>query len=260
MCLRHGISLMIITILFSTLCRAQENYNNNFPLLIGPYLGQKPPGKIPEIFAPGIVSSKHQEHSSLSFSPDGKEMWWSRWRLPYDHEKYPQVIMFMKYKNSSWSQPKVAPFSGKYREGSPTFSPDGMRIYFYSHRPLDKDSETINDNDIWYIKRTKNGWDELINIGEPINTPFVEATPCLAANGNIYFTSDRNQSNKIKRNNDLFVSKFTNGIYGEPESVSAEINTPWARESFPYVAPDESYIIFSRDSRKVRFRRECHCG
>jgi hypothetical protein len=30
---------------------------NDFPKLTGPYLGQKPPGMKPEIFAPGIVST-----------------------------------------------------------------------------------------------------------------------------------------------------------------------------------------------------------
>ena len=30
----------------------------NFPVLKGPYLGQKPPGLTPEIFAPEIISSE----------------------------------------------------------------------------------------------------------------------------------------------------------------------------------------------------------
>lgn len=33
--------------------KAQQS---DFPKLTGPYLGQKPPGTTPEIFAPGIVS------------------------------------------------------------------------------------------------------------------------------------------------------------------------------------------------------------
>ena len=45
--------------------------------LKGPYLGMKPPGKVPELFAPGIVSTLFHEHSFLSFSPDGSEIYWT---------------------------------------------------------------------------------------------------------------------------------------------------------------------------------------
>ncbi|MBE0664402.1 MAG: hypothetical protein IH584_01170 [Candidatus Aminicenantes bacterium] len=41
-----------------------------FPKLTGPYLGQKPPGTTPELFAPGIVSTGLNELNSV-FSPDG---------------------------------------------------------------------------------------------------------------------------------------------------------------------------------------------
>ena len=47
--------------------------NTNFPILKGPYLGQEPPGLKPEIFAPGIISTKKFKEFSGTFSPDGKE-------------------------------------------------------------------------------------------------------------------------------------------------------------------------------------------
>ncbi|OGU56845.1 MAG: hypothetical protein A2V66_10685 [Ignavibacteria bacterium RBG_13_36_8] len=245
--MRKQITKFCLVLFTTIIINAQQS---DFPKLTGPYLGQKPPGMKPEIFAPGIISSEHQEHSSLSFSPDRKEMWWSRWHLPRDFDKYPQEIMFIKYEKEMWSKPMAAPFSGIYRDGGPAFSPDGNRIYFYSRRPVHRDSVGMNDNDIWYVERIKNGWSQPVNLCQPVNTPFVEATPCLAANGNLYFTSDRNQYVDPTGNNDLFVSKFIDGKYTEPESVSDSINTSSARESFPYIAPDESYIIFSRDNRK----------
>ena len=237
--------LLSITFIFSSHAQQKE-----FPVLKGPYLGQKPPGMTPEIFAPGIVSSEHQEHSSLAFSPDGKETWWSRWHLPHDLDKYPQVIMYITYDNGRWSMPKVAPFSGKYRDGGPSFSPDGNRIYFYSRRPLHEDSETMHDNDIWYVERIPDGWSQPINLGLLVNSSHVDATPSLATNGNLYFTSNRVQYDDPTGNNDIFVSDFVNGHYTEPKGLGTAINTPYARDSFPFIASDESYIIFSRDSRR----------
>jgi cytohesin len=46
-----------------------------FPVLTGPYLGQKPPGEEPEIFAPGIVSTMGMQHGPAVFSSDGREVY-----------------------------------------------------------------------------------------------------------------------------------------------------------------------------------------
>jgi Tol biopolymer transport system component len=239
-----GVLLSIIFVLNS------NSQQDDFPVLKGPYLGQKPPGMTPEVFAPGIVSSEHQEHSSLSISPDGKEMWWSRWRLPHDHDKYPQVIMFIKVENGRWSQPRVAPFSGKYRDGGPAFSFDGNKIFFYSRRPLDEKTNAMHDNDIWYVERTGDIWSQPMNLDSTVNSSFMDGTPSLAANGNLYFTSNRNQYDDPIGNNDIFVSEYRDDDYVEARGLSSAINTPYARESYPFIAPDESYIIFSRDSRR----------
>ena len=238
-------SAILLVLIFNS-CASQSN----FPILKGPYFGQKPPGRIPEIFAPGIVSSEHQEHSSLSISPDGKEMCWSRWRLPHDLDKYPQVIMFIRYENGKWSQPKAAPFSGNHRDGSPAFSPNGNKIFFYSRRPLEEWTDKMHDNDIWYVERTQDGWSQPISLGSTVNSPYVEATPSLAANGNLYFTSNRVQYDDPIGNNDIFISEYGDAGYTEPKGLGTAINTSHARDCFPFIAPDESYIIFSRDSRR----------
>lgn len=235
-------------------CNLKEN--SDFSELEKLFSSQKKPDTIPEIFALGKVSSNNQEHSSLSFSPDGKELWWSLWSIPHDLDKKPQIIKYIRFENGKWSEPRTAPFSGKYRDGSPVFSPNGERIYFYSRRPLNKESNEMHNNDIWYIEKTDNEWGDPINLGDPINTPFVEAAPSLSANGNLYFVSNRNQYKNHTGNNDIFVSVIKNGQFSHPIGISDSINTDYARESFPFIAPDESYIIFSRDSRQ--FDKEGH--
>ncbi len=40
--------------------------------ITGEYLGQKKPGSTPELFAPGILFNTHRPHGSITFSPDGK--------------------------------------------------------------------------------------------------------------------------------------------------------------------------------------------
>jgi hypothetical protein len=251
--MKRNMTIFCLLVLSATCLLSQQS---DFPKLTGPYLGQKPPGTTPEIFAPGVVSSEHQEHSSLAFSPDGKEMWWSRWRLPLDMDNYPQVIMFIRHENGAWGRPKMAPFSVKYRYGGPAFSPDGNRIYFYSRRPLQDGSEMSPDSNIWYVKRSRDGWSRPVKLGPAVNSSGMDATPSLAANGNLYFTSDRVQYDDPTGNMDIFVCEFHDGDFTEAKGLGPAVNTPYARDYCPFIAPDESYIIFGRDSR--RFDAEGH--
>lgn len=51
---------------------------SDFPIPIGPYLGQKPPGMTPEIFRPGIVSLSEAVEYGMAFTPDGQEFYFNR--------------------------------------------------------------------------------------------------------------------------------------------------------------------------------------
>jgi len=48
------------------------------------YFGLTPPGLIPEVFAPGIVSdSNWAEHCQVAVSPTGDEIYWSAWTADF---------------------------------------------------------------------------------------------------------------------------------------------------------------------------------
>ena len=68
---RQSAAFMLLFCLILIIGCAQKE---DFPVHKGPYLGQKPPGMTPEVFAPGIISTEHKEHSTLAFSPDGTEI------------------------------------------------------------------------------------------------------------------------------------------------------------------------------------------
>jgi hypothetical protein len=87
-----------------------------FPKLEGRYLGQKIPDTIPEIFALGIISSVWGLHSSLAFSPDGNEVYWSP-MIEIPGQTYSEGgIWYMKRINNQWTPPEPAPFSGRERQ------------------------------------------------------------------------------------------------------------------------------------------------
>jgi hypothetical protein len=96
--------------------------------LTGDYLGQRPPGETPQLFAPGVVSTC-KEHSAAMFTPDGTEMYFGR--------MFPAAIYFMQRTDGGWTEPEVAPFSGQYNDLYPFLSADGQTLAFSSNRPAE---------------------------------------------------------------------------------------------------------------------------
>lgn len=92
--------LLILFFLISGAVSAMEQ-SKDFPVLKGPYLGQKPPDTTPEIFAPGIITLEEFIEFKGAFSPDGKEYYFYRHSLP----EYIPTLFFTKVENGVWTEP-----------------------------------------------------------------------------------------------------------------------------------------------------------
>ena len=75
----------------------------DFPALEDRYLGQKPPSLIPELFAPGLVSTEKYRETVVTFLPDMKELSFTR----FDGENREPTLFVMQYKNHSWSRKSI---------------------------------------------------------------------------------------------------------------------------------------------------------
>ena len=229
MYLKFRIILVIFSLTFFTICQAQENKKDksDFPVLTGPYLGQNPPGMIPEPYVPNLLPDKYWWHSAPAFSLDGKEVYFSAF---IKSEAYSERIMYMKLENGRWTPPKVAPFS-EYFEGGPCFTPDGNKIFYSSARPLAKGGKPREDRDIWYVERTPDGWSEPKHTS--FNTDTWEDRVYISDLGNIYY----------KSNNDIYRVKMVDKGFSQPEKLSDAINSEYGEQD-PCIAPDESFMIF----------------
>lgn len=152
------------------------------------------------------------------------------------------VIMKIKNVNGIWNDPEISSFSGQYTDLEPFLSPDNLRLYFASNRPISKDSTTTKDFDIWYVERksTHSTWSEPINIGAPVNTQADEFYPSVAKNNNLYFTCI---IDSLDSSDDIFKSEWRNNSYSKPQLLGNGVNTKGA-EFNAFIAPDESYLIF----------------
>jgi len=193
-------------------------------------------------FLPQVFSS-FPNVRDIAISNDGNEMYFTLQSLQSEFS----AILCTKKTNNKWSKPEVATFSGKSKDLEPFLSSDGLRLYFASNR-LKDNKDSIADFDIWYVQRknVKDKWSEPINMGEPINTIENEFYPCITKSNNFYFTCD---ANTTKGKDDIFISKWNNGKYEVPVSLTDSINSD-GFEFNAFVAQDESYMIYTCYNKK----------
>ncbi len=197
------------------------------------YPDPEEPGLTAELFAEGLISTPYNERD-MTFSPDMKELYWS-FKTPSFY-----TILKMGRENNRWSLPEVAPFSGRYFDIEPCFSPDGQRLYFASNRPLEQEKEP-GDFNIWYVEKNAGGWGNPIYAGPEINSDKNEFYPSFTSDGSLYFCAAREGG---IGGEDLYVSTFENGAYSDAVNLGDSINTE--KDEFnAFVAPDGSWIIFT---------------
>lgn len=192
----------------------------------------------PAVFADGVVSTGEFD-SHPAFTPDGSSLYFVRSTPNFNL----WTLVWTKFERGKWGTPEVASFSGQYSDADPFITADGSRLYFISNRPVAGKSTT--DLDVWVIEKNATGWGEPKNAGAPINSPGNEWYPTLAANGTMYFGSDREGG---KGRTDIYRSRLVNGKYTEAENLGDVINTQF-NEFEPLIAADESYLILMTGGR-----------
>jgi len=200
---------------------------SNFSELKGPYLGQKPPGTNPEIFAPGIISLPDIfEHSAAIFSPDKSEVYWSG--KPNGARYY--KIYFMKMINGRWTKRQAASFNSNYNNHLPVFSPDGNKLFFNT------------ESDICFVERQGDDWSGVTKISSVINSAVSDYLHTLMEDGSAYIRR-YHPNEQLGKRSIIYISRKINGNYTEPEKLDENINSNDAEELAVFVAPDESYMI-----------------
>ena len=201
-----------IVLMLSILTISSQSYGQDeFPVLEGPYLGQKPPGSTAEVFAPGIVSTEHYEIFGV-FAPGMKEFYFVRG----GDEGEKQKLIVFKSENNRWRSSVVGP-----RAGEPAISPDGKTMHLGRR----------------YMERSETGWSEVKSLGAPFEEmPIMRLS--ASSKGTYYFDEASRDGNGSIR-----YSRLVDGKREEPKVLGEEINGgKWI--AHPFIAPDESYIIF----------------
>jgi len=197
------------------------------------YMGQTPPGLEPRIFAEGVISTSARELNSV-FAPDGSLFLFTR---RDDTDTY--RIMETRNGPGGWSSPSVTPFTLRDGGVDPAFSWDGRHLFFGSGR-----TGTLGDADIWEVELEPDGrWGEPRNLGAPVNTPDNENHASPVRDGTLYFHSGGHAG---LGESDIFRAAVSGDEYSDPVNLGAAVNSE-ASDFDPFVAPDQSYLIFASD-------------
>lgn len=224
------IVITFVLTLFLNACKTKDGKtnNNNSTTIDSPYFGQKPPGLIPEIFAPGIISISGRHEMGVSFSPNLDEMYFAvqkKTGIPAD-------IYFSKLEDKKWTPFKKANFTKGKKAGEmkPNVSYDGKKIYFTAY------NDDFTDTSIWYVNCLNNGWSDAIKLDSPLNEHEV-MTSTFAKNGDLYYT---NISKKFR----TYYAPNINGKY--PNFQEAEIEFG----GHPFISPSQDYLIVDARNRE----------
>ena len=211
---RHTI-LLLVGILSLQACTSKQKTKEFVATsTLDTYLGQKPPGIIPELFAPDIIKTEFRQAAGV-FSPDLKEFYFRRRGGEYENN----TLVVVKYIDNKWTESVI-----ETRAGEPFISIDGKTMHLGKK----------------YRERTPTGWSEKKSLGEPFNN--FRIMRLTTSTNNTYYFDEASESGPLR------YSRLINGEYETPKTVTIEDIGDW--NAHPYIAPDESYIIWDDQREK----------
>lgn len=241
------IRILFYFVIFNVLLFSCTTSNNMYPResegtkieelkLSKPYFGQKPPGMVPEVFAPGIISTGLSE-AKICFSADGNEVYFNTWLLkPFDQN----FLFYSHNRKGYWIEPKEIFYPDKREDFGRVFlSPDGEKLLFQSRRTDEESKDHPTQLSIWYMDRIENGWGNPRRIHWGSEFPYRCSHPSISSNGNLYFQARLSDQDDA----DIFMAEYIDGKYKIPVKLSENVNSH-VHDCHPYIAPDESYLIF----------------
>lgn len=128
-------------------------------------------------------------------------------------------ILIAKYNSGKWNAEGDFEFNNKnYSVGQPALSSDGSVLLFISDMP-----GGFGGTDIYFSKRSDNGWTTPQNMGEAVNTKGDEMFPFLSDDGTLYFSSDWLPG---YGGFDIFYTNREDEHWAKPKNIGQPVNSP----------------------------------
>jgi hypothetical protein len=152
--------------------------------------------------------------------------------------------------SAEWSAPvNLGPVvNSPATESNPTITADELTMYFASNRP-----GGLGGLDIWMTRRASvsSPWEPPVNLGSPVNTPFIDAAPALSPDGHLLFIHSNRPG--TMGGNDIWLAHRSGSKddlnWEAPVPLGPEVNTPDDEQGPEYIASDGGgALYFNRGS------------
>jgi hypothetical protein len=180
-----------------------------------------------------------------AFSPDGRTVFFGK-------SAGEKIFIFVSKKVAGhWTAPKLAPFSGTYRDLEPAFGPKGRYLIFVSNRPMGPEGKLADGNfngilypglggHLWKVKLRGGEWGAPLALPAVINSGDSIFSPSITEDGSLYFMRSAVAGGKFH----LYRAQMHAGEYSAPERVSFSNLDAYA-DFDPVIGKGERFMIFS---------------
>ena len=178
---------------------------------------------------------------SPCISSDGTELFFTRALVSGIYVAQTRIFVSALVEGQ-WSEPQDLGDIINYPDSAritsdPSISSDGSILYFSSDRPGGE-----GRTDIWMATRDEFGWQNPINMGPVINSPYGDSEPSISADGKtLFFSSDRPGG---MGSSDIWVTHFENNSWTIPKNLGPELNSAGADRE-PEVTSDGKKLLFA---------------
>lgn len=187
--------------------------------------------------------------NSVAFSSDDSTMYFALLnREVLEHRDVPDAaapetgIFSARRTAEGWTEPEILSFSGVFDDYEPTLTADDTLMVFNSRRPY-PDGRTPERNDLWMVARDAEGWGTPARIDAISTFASEESYGTLTADRTLIFLRGRPApSDEVSY--DLYEARMIDGRFAAP--TRHPVSTDRWGEGDPWVAPDGSYLIFTR--------------
>ena len=202
------------------------------PVVDFDYLGETPPTNNDIRFDPSgfIATSTWFWHSSPVFSPDGNEMYWSKYLVETNHIQ----IWYTRKVDGQWTTAIKLEIPGINGDTNcPVFVPGDEGLYFINY---------YNGSFVLYrATRTVSGWGNPVIVNVPIPQGLsLDWSFSISDNKNLYLSLSSTDGSGVSQ---IYLSIYNDGVYEVPILIE-NLGTGLYGNFDPAIAPDESFLIF----------------
>ncbi|UCH51487.1 MAG: PD40 domain-containing protein, partial [Chloroflexota bacterium] len=203
-----------------------------------------------ENLGPAVNSPQGDYYASIS--PNGLELYFASYRGGSSNDwSYDDLYVTTRpTKSDPWGPAvNLGPTINRsgVQERSPWISPDGLELYFMSHRP-----GGYGGTDFWVTRRTTENdpWGEPENLGPIVNSSYYESYLSLSPDGllllfNESYTADRPRRPGGYGASDMWMSRRSSvsAPWQEPVNLGPKINSP-SGDFLPRISLDGRMLYF----------------